>query len=187
MKAEMISESTLKVTLTAEDMSVHNLSYEELTAKGAQCRKTLEKLLTGLDPSKNAIAAARLLGEERRLFVEAFRRMDGGCMLYVSAAASPKRQKPLLDESREASPIQFQTFSQSALEQLLRCLEMEKEQGALFTSRLFRKGECFRLAVIPQNTCRTRLLRIFSEFGEAITGELAAAYTEEHFELIVDS
>lgn len=185
MKAEMISASTLKVTLTAKDMSEYQLCYEELTAKGDRCRKTLEKLLSGLDPSDGA-AAARLLGEEQRLFVEAFRRMDGGCMLYVSAITSGQRRRSLLDEAQDASPVMFQSFCREDLERLCRCLEKEREQGAQFTSRLFQSGSCFRLAVIPQNTCRARLLRLFSEFGEAITGELAAAYTEEHFKLIVD-
>lgn len=182
MKIDIISKSTLKVTLTAADMNEYKLCYEELTGKGSGCRKALGRLLRDTNGPEGAAMAARL--SEDRLFVEAFRRMDGGCMLYVSAI-SAQRKKSVLDESREAAPIMLELSSQRELGQLCRCLLREKEQGAEFSSRLFMSKGVFRLAVVPENICRSVILRLFGEFGAAVCSELFAAFTEEHFKVLI--
>ena len=124
--------------------------------------------------------AARLLSEERRLFVEAFRRMDGGCMLYVSALGHKHKRV-----QEDIAPLLFEAGDERDLGRLCRCLLSERERGARFSSRLFTDGSRYRLEVIPQNTCRSRMIRVFNEFGVTIRDELTAAYTAEHYQVVV--
>lgn len=184
MRIDILSKTTLKLTLTADDMSNYDLCYEAFSQRGSECRKTLGRLLGDAEEAEVAEAAARLLGEERRLFVEAFRRMDGGCMLYVSALTGHKRSK-VREEYPDAAPILFEAASQRDLGSLCRCLLLERGRGAEFTSCLYTDGNIFRLEVIPQNTCRSRLIRLFNEFGSSLCDELLAAYTAEHFKVVV--
>lgn len=176
MRIDILSKTTLKLTLTAADMDDYDLCYESLSRRGSDCRKTLGRLLSSAEEDDGAAMAARLLSEERRLFVEAFRRMDGGCMLYVSALGH-KNRKPQAD----VAPLLFEAGDERDLGRVCRCLLDERERGARFSSRLFTDGKRYRLAVTPQNTCRSRIIRLFNEFGGAICDELTAAYTAEHY------
>ena len=183
MRIDILSKTTLKLTLTADDMSNYHLCYESLSEQGSDCRKTLGRLIKGAEEAEAAEAAARLLSQERRLFVEAFRRMDGGCMLYVSALNGQKRRKQ--QEEQDAAPILFETADQRDMGKLCRCLLLERKRGAKFSSRIFSDGVRYRLELIPRNTCRNRVIRLFGEFGGAICDELTAAYTAEHFRVVV--
>ena len=183
MRIDILSKTTLKLTLTADDMNNYDLCYEALAQRGDHCRKTLGRLLKGAEEADGAAMAARLLNEERRLFVEAFRRMDGGCMLYVSALTGHKRKEPQ-EEKQDVAPILFEAANERDVGRVCRCLLLERERGARFSSRLFTDGVHYRLEVIPRNTCRSRVIRLFGEFGGAICDELTAAYTEEHFKAV---
>lgn len=184
MKIDILSKTTLKLTLTPEDMDENQLCYEFFSRQGSRCRQTLGKLLKSSDKPEGAAMAARLLNNERRLFVEAFRRTDGGCMLYVSALE--RQSKKLLDEDCLVSPIIFKPCGEKELGFACRCLKLAQEQGARFHSRLFSDGSSYRLALIPMNTCTAKLVRMLKEFGEACSDELTAAFTEEHFRLIAE-
>lgn len=184
MKIDILSKTTLKLTLTAQDMSDNQLCYEYFSQQGSRCRQTLGKLLKGYDKPEGAAMAARLLNNERRLFVEAFRRTDGGCMLYVSALE--RQSKRLLDNSNPVSPIIFTPDNEKQLGIACRCLSRQEKQGAKYHSRLFSDGESYRLALIPINICGKRLVRLLNEFGRVNTDELACALTEEHFHVIAE-
>lgn len=182
MRIDILSKTTLKLTLTADDMNNYDLCYEAFSEHGSDCRKTLGRLLKQAEEAEAAAMAARLLSEERRLFVEAFRRMDGGCMLYVSALNGHKRKKTL---EEDAAPILFEAADLRDLGNVCRCLIALRERGARFSSRLFTDGACFRLELIPQNTCRSRVIRLFGEYGNPICDELTAAYTAEHCRVVI--
>lgn len=183
MRIDILSKTTLKLTLTADDMNNYDLCYEAFSGRGSDCRKTLGRLLGEAEEAEVAEAAARLLGEERRLFVEAFRRMDGGCMLYVSALTGHRHKK--LREEPDVAPILFEAADQRDLGSLCRCLLLERTGGAEFSSRLYTDGRSFRLELVPQNTCRSRLIRLMGEFGSPLCDELTAAYTAEHYRVAV--
>ena len=180
MRIDILSKTTLKLTLTADDMNDYDLCYEAFSQRGSDCRKTLGRLLKSAEEDDGAAMAARLLSEERRLFVEAFRRMDGGCMLYVSALGHKHKRV-----QEDIAPLLFEAGDERDLGRLCRCLLSERERGARFSSRLFTDGSRYRLEVIPQNTCRSRMIRVFNEFGVTIRDELTAAYTAEHYQVVV--
>ena len=104
-------------------------------------------------------------------------------MLYVSALSGSKRRKNR-EEDLDVAPILFEAANSGDLGKLCRCLLLERERGARFAASLYTDGKCYRLILLPQNTCRSRVIRLFREFGAAICDELIAAYTAEHFRVI---
>lgn len=185
MKIDILSKTTLKLTLTAEDMDKNSLCYESLSGEGKNCRQTISKLLKSDCKPEAAAMAARLLNNRPRLFVEAFKRMDGGCMLYVSALDRKSGRGEELLEG-EVSPLIFETDSGEDLGSACRCLVSEQQRGAKFSSALFYKGELYRLALIPKNTCKTRLKRILTEYGRVCADEMTAAVTEEYYKMLIE-
>lgn len=199
MRIDILSETTLKLTLTEADMEDSRLCYETLSKQDGDCRKALEKLIESSGSPKSAAFAAELLEEENKLLVEAFPSAEGGCFVYLSSLNRSRSKRKtlksrqssntsrLLDKDVEASPIIFETASGELLGKLCRCLSSEKEKGACFESKLFSDNAFYRLALTPLNTCSQRLTRILGEFGEAYCSELTAAYTQEYFCLLVNN
>lgn len=192
MKIDILSETTLKLTLTADDMNRHQLCYESLSKDGSnfkECRETLSRILKADSTPESEAMATQLMENGRRLFIEAFKRMDGGCMLYVSALDRSRKssRRQLLDKAEPSSPIIFETDSGEALGALCRCLVLEQLSGsAEFKSKLFADGQCYRLALTPLNTCASHIMRLMNEYGTADRNELSAAFTEEHFRIVAD-
>ena len=192
MKIDILSETTLKLTLTADDMNRHQLCYESLSKDGSnfkECRETLTRILKADPTPESKVMATQLMENGKRLFIEAFKRMDGGCMLYVSALERSRKgsRRQLLDKAEPSSPIIFETDSGEALGALCRCLVLEQLSGsAEFKSKLFADGQCYRLALTPLNTCASHIMRLMNEYGTADRSELSAAFTEEYFRIVAD-
>lgn len=204
MKIDILSETTLKITLTCEEMDKNKLCCRSLSAKDGKGRKALGKLLSDISSNETAALAVKLLEDKKHLLLEAFPKTDGGCMVYLSDLegiedniednidkntvnnANNKKEKGLLDISCKASPLIFETQSGEDLGLLCRCLLREKKQGAKFKSRLYAKDNFYRLAITPQNLCTGRIMRIMKEYGNAYDCELTAAFTCEYYHLIAE-
>lgn len=80
MQIDVLSPNTLKLTLTKIDMSDLDIKYESLSARNPETKRLLAHVLKNIQHDSQP--GFSLTGE--RLFVEAFPRADGGCMLYIS-------------------------------------------------------------------------------------------------------
>lgn len=76
MQFDSLSRSTVKITLSEEDMHRYSLCAESIAQKSDEAKRALACILK----------KARLLRgfNAQRLFLEAFPRAQGGCILYVS-------------------------------------------------------------------------------------------------------
>ena len=181
MKVDLLSQSTIKITLSAQDMSNYNLKYDRL-CRPEDDRRSLSRLFSVLRRQSPEAFASSAFANEKRLLVEAFPRCDGGCMLYVSS---------LYDCSVKKAPCEpvkliCRLYSLESLEGLCRLLSTEKQLAGLsFSSDLYQCGGEYRLAVTPHNACHRHIKRFFAEFGDTLSDELSAAATEERFKVTV--
>ncbi|MCL2087375.1 MAG: adaptor protein MecA [Oscillospiraceae bacterium] len=81
MQIDVLSQNTLKLTLTRLDMFDLDIKYESLSGKNPETKRLLSHVLKSIQLDKKV--GFDFSGE--RLFVEAFPRPDGGCMLYISS------------------------------------------------------------------------------------------------------
>ncbi|MCL1880618.1 MAG: adaptor protein MecA, partial [Oscillospiraceae bacterium] len=115
MQIDVLSQYTLKLTLTRYDMFDMDIKYESLSGTNPDTKRLLSHVLNLAKLDENA--GLDFTGE--RLFVEAFPRPDGGCMLYISSLfesktkagrgsfASPKlgESNPLQADCSVAEPL----------------------------------------------------------------------------------
>lgn len=186
MKIDILSKTTLKLTLTAEDMDDYSLKYENLSAKTAESRRTLCTILRELNSCGEICGGGEdFLTDEKRFFVEAFPRVDGGCLLYISTLFDRSGKKPYFSK-QPAAPIFCELSDDNELEKLCKRLEDGKSAGKLsFTSELYISGSVRRLALTPTTACHKHIEAIFEEHGTLLKGELAKACTDEYFELLI--
>lgn len=90
-----ISNSKLKIMLTAQDMEKYNLHTASVAVPDLQVRQILQRLLC------DAHVHMDFMGEDTRLYVQMFPCNGGGCELFISRLDS--LQKPGLPEPLSGS------------------------------------------------------------------------------------
>lgn len=88
LRIDILANNTVKITLGPLDMMEYDVSYEKLSRKSPDTRRMLSSLIDAVRSEK------KLDLSEGRLFIEAFPRGDGGCMLYISSLEQLS-EKPL--------------------------------------------------------------------------------------------
>ena len=178
MRIDVLSKSTVKVTMTAEDMSEYDIVYEQLTKKTAESRKIIAGLLSDLQHERRIFSSDENIAgdfflDERHFFIEAFPRMDGGCMLYISSLSENRKKRfvDILAPENPTASILCETDAENlgALGRaLLNARTLEK---ADFESRLLQGEKNWCLVLMPKAACISRLEEISSEFGRMIKDE----------------
>lgn len=78
MIIEIISSSTIKIVLDQDDMAIYNIDFDKLDRSNPETKRLLIDLIDIIKFEKDVDLA------EKKLFVEAFPKDDGGCLLYLS-------------------------------------------------------------------------------------------------------
>lgn len=78
MVIQIISSNTIKITLDEYDMSTYDISFEKLDRSSPETKRLLIDLIQNIHEEKSIDLSSE------RLFVEAFPKDDGGCLLYLS-------------------------------------------------------------------------------------------------------
>jgi len=187
MQIDVLSQNTLKLTLSRLDMFDLDIRYESLSGKNPDTKRLLSHVLKTVKLDKNS--GVDFTGE--RLFVEAFPRPDGGCMLYISCLLEsgntgiqplPTAQANRVKAKKTNPTFLYQFASISDLEGACRALSWQRSRGTInFTSSLFFGNGHYRLLI---NTANKKLITAtVGEYGRAIDVK-EAAVTKEHYKLL---
>ncbi|MCL2633466.1 MAG: adaptor protein MecA [Oscillospiraceae bacterium] len=191
MQIDVLSQNTLKLTLSRLDMFDLDIRYESLSGKNPDTKRLLSHVLRTVKLDKST--GIDFSGE--RLFVEAFPRPDGGCMLYISCLTDEKlkapEKKPITQIRRLTPKTRLSDIDVPARGILCRFDNLETLKGACaglswqlnlgtaqFTSTLYGNGNEYRLYISGETPNS-----VLSEYGEIIENEFA--YTAEHYTLLI--
>lgn len=185
MKIDYLSETTLKLTLTAEDMKDYELDYAELSQSSFKSRRRLCGLLRELCNEGALCTSSSFFLDDKRFFVEVFPRVDGGCLLYVSVLPDKDgRQGSFSSEPKATGCLICELEASEPLKKL--CYELERERKRIdFSSALYSDGKSLRLVLVLHGALSKQLEASVSRFGRLIKGELDAAFTAEHFKTVI--
>ena len=177
MKIEALTDETIIVELSDDDMKNLNITYEEMDYSKVETKRVIWTILS---------RARRTLGRELdtsgRLFVEAMRRESGGCVLFFSVDREEKRQrraKRYLVKKGEYITCEFENVSF-----LLACAQRLSACGC--ESRLYNLDGKYRL-LVRTLTGINRVKLCLNEFGRVI-GESAmlTEFTDEHWHCLAE-
>lgn len=169
MTIKQISASTIKVSLSAEELASYHVAFGILDNDEPETRRLFSSLLTEIE----AVCGRTLKSE--RLFVEAFARGDGGCLLYLSVLEESK------DDSSDSESGLLLLKADSDQLQSLSLLGIEILNRSTEASALYENGDCYCLVLRPKAEESRRLEQFLREFGSVYRGNsLLCAYTVEH-------
>lgn len=172
MHIEIISDSTIKVSLNKKDFEDFDIKYSELNRTNPKTREFLLELLEIIQLEKGVDLCSE------KLFIEAFISEDGGCLIYISATGGKIRnQKTVTPE------LTCEVFSPESLPLLARKL-FNDYSHILHESDLYEDRQCFRLILTVFTGTEERLLSLLREYGTVSEDSVHAAYTREHFKAL---
>lgn len=191
MNIEVLAGNTVKITLDRNDMTDYDVKYENLSKKSPDTKRLLIELLSAVRLEKNLDLGTG------RLFIEAFPRNDGGCMLYISSiggTSSMKTDEEIIESIMEetsyasAKPSTLVCESDTAEEMgelCRRLLEFVKDSvSSLYVSQ--EKVPVFRLIITQTESFRPIVMRLISEYGKIVGASDSAAETEEYFKCVIN-
>ncbi|MCL2077071.1 MAG: adaptor protein MecA [Oscillospiraceae bacterium] len=206
MQIDILSSNTLKLTLSRLDMFDLDIKYESLSGKNPETKRLLTHVLKTIRLDN----LDRKFGfdfSSDRIFVEAFPRPDGGCMLYVSSLEtdnSRRRKVPVKARDTHLSPespysykresrktlLIFETRGAKELGGVCRSLCLQKRWERLnFESSLYlceNGGNKYRLLIKEDSSKQLLISGIAKEYGELICGEREFIYTKEYYKAIIE-
>ncbi|MGN0598138.1 MAG: adaptor protein MecA [Ruminiclostridium sp.] len=179
MKIDVLSNSTVKITLSGGDMKEYDLRYENLSRKSPDTKRLLGEVLKAVSLESDIFFDANA----DRLFIEAFPRSDGGCMLYISSLEEEEKpSKPKRSKAAEKVCPLLICFVDGveSLGGLCRNLcSLKGREGICFSSSVYSEGGSYWLTVEAE--CDTaRLEAVMREYGNVYSDRLAAAALAEH-------
>lgn len=175
MKIDVISENTLKVTLSELDMNELDIPFSDFSCYTSGGKASLARILRFAEQSKSF----RFPSGSERLFVEAFPRCGGGCLLYISASNDPKSKKR---DKNELLPVVCRLSSFDDAVRLCSVLyRLCKSRGIKTESGVFSDGREYRLAVSAESRFCHVIEHCMGEFGDVLADKLEYALTAEHF------
>ena len=168
MNIQKLDSCRLKIYLEKQDLQSMDITFEQLNYDSAPTKQMIGDLLdaakiqTGFD------------ADNRKLFIEAFQTLSGGCTLYFTLLGNEDaRPQPV---KKGVCVVEFQQLEDAA-----KALGTLKNPRAFCQSKLYAYNQAYRLilyANYPLDKDKTRKL---TEFGTVIgRGSLCAAFTAEH-------
>ena len=201
MQIDVLSQNTLKLTLSRLDMFDLDIKYETLSGKNPDTKRLLSHVLRTVRLDKGS--GVDFSGE--RLFVEAFPRPDGGCMLYISNLNEENKGKPPAVHRPRTHTLnikprpreQSKSFESSKSILLCRFDSVKELDGACkslawqstnsglrFESALYENQGEYRLLLRCDN--RKLVSSIIAEYGESLNPDYELPFTYEHYNLLTD-
>lgn len=156
MKYDALSRNTVKITLSEEDMKEYSLCAESIVRRSPETKAELTRLLKTM----------KLFGESspERLFLEAFPKNGGGCVLYVSNLEDETDADFSFFSEKGNIPLMCSIKRLDALIRLCKGLKVFfPEAGA----SVYRNGSFYVTVVEAPPKKAGRMLHFLSEYGEA--------------------
>lgn len=179
MQYDSLSRHTVKITLSEEELKEYSLCAETLSSRTVETKRNLARLLKRMKLFSGYKA--------ERLFLEAFPRAGGGCILYVSSLGERGAERSA-ESAEYAAPAEQRYEVMCAVEGLslfirlcagIACLCGEADTRAY----AFEDGS-YRLVLSGKKREAEAAKRFMNEYGEAVTDFLQIRSAAERGKLI---
>lgn len=198
MELIVISESKLKIMLTADDMENYSISNEDLSYERKDTRRVFGRILnearekTGFD------------SDSSNLFIQVYPSKNGGCEIYVTVSVETSDRKPTQDKrqkDKNAPPKKKKEYcvylfdsmanAISACKVLLEC--GYKNESRLYVEKVMAGSRYYLVlqeetAQVSQGKKKKSVSKsdLANEFGRRIGGKEKVIYIKEHARAVLE-
>ncbi|MCM1333708.1 MAG: adaptor protein MecA [Bacteroides sp.] len=180
MQYDSLSRHTVKITLSEEELREYSLCAETLSSRTVETKRNLARLLKRMKLFSGYKA--------ERLFLEAFPRADGGCILYVSSLAPNDRSAAslLYPDGGETAEQRCEVLcAVESLSLLIRlCAGLSRFYGEADTRAYALEGGRYCLILSGKKRDADAARRFMNEYGETATDFLRIRSAAERGRLV---
>lgn len=180
MQIDIIGSDTVKVTLNKAEMLCYNIRFENIDCKSPEMKAFILDIIGIIKVRKNLDLDAK------RLYIEAFPKKDGGCMIYISPIEEQEKNQIIKTKSAYTSVIaEFNDFELA--------VKLSKKLAKSFnhiihSSSLYEKNNCYRIIIEVFSKLEARICSVACEYGASFEKSLLAfAETREHYNCLISS
>lgn len=180
MKYDSLSRNTVKITLSEAELREYSLCAETLCARTAETKRGLARLLKRMKLFSGYKA--------ERLFLEAFPRADGGCILYVSSLGANIGETVRIgaESAGEAPGTRYEVMGRvESFPLLVRlCAGLCRFCGNAETRVYAYEDGSYRLILSGDRRETEAAKHLIGEYGETVTDDLGIRAAAERGRLI---
>ncbi len=172
MLIEIISSNTIKVVLDEYDMAIYDISFDQLDRSSPETKRLLIDLIENINEEKNIDLS------DERIFVEAFPKDDGGCLLYLSMLGTNIKVTP--EKTSLYSSIICTVTDYAAL-QAICCNIFTMYSHITHNSELYFNDGSYYIILHTFKRADKKMRTFLSEYCEITgTGETDCSYIREY-------
>lgn len=171
---DALSRNTVRITMSEADMRRYSLKKEIVSGRTEENKRSLTRFLRRFQKESPLLCGVN----SERLFLEAFLRDEGGCVLYVSTLCDSA--ETAVNNTAAASEICCTCESFRDLTALCTLLM----QYSCPSSRLLMCGSGYCLIISCAEQDKERILRIMSEYGRVSVSAEEISSDEEQGKLL---
>ncbi|MBQ8727125.1 MAG: adaptor protein MecA [Oscillospiraceae bacterium] len=175
MISTLISNSTIKIFLSSEEMTLYKIKFDDLDKEKYETKVFILNLIEKIKNINNIDLS------NEKLYIEAFEQNNGSCLLYISIKGEKFKKK---DNISTEIVYEFKTLSDVTL--------ASKTLWANL-NHLFRESdflcsnENYRLIIKSYSKVREKIRNCLCEYGKEIgTDDISISVTREHYTMIIE-
>lgn len=185
MVIEVISSSTVKITLEKEDMLRYGIKFEMLNKTNIETKILLSSLIS-IVKSNETIEL-----DSERIYIEAFELNDGGCVIYISSfPEKPERitaRVIIPDKVTQEFYLTMEINSVKDLSKLISALPKEFVR-LVKESKLYFDNNNYRLVLKTTKKLDKQLEKWASNYCfQMDDGQIHASLTDEHWDCLIEN
>ncbi len=175
MISTLISNSTIKIFLSNEDMKIHNIKFDDLDKEKYETKLFILNLINEIKKINNIDLS------NEKLYIEAFEQSNGNCLLYISIKGEKFKKK---DSISSEIVYEFNTLYDAILASKI----IWKNSNHLFRESDFLcSNENYRLIIKSYSKVKEKIQNCLCEFGREIgIDDISASVTREHYTMIIE-
>ena len=177
MQFDIIGNNTVKITLNKADMLCYDFRFDCVDCNSPQMKEFIVEMVDNIKEKKNVDLDAK------KLYIEAFPKKDGGCLIYISPIE--EKTSPNLSPNLSYTDIIADFCDIEMLISLSKIL-IKKYPTFIQKCSLFSYHNTYRIILNVFSKAETKIASIISEFGDIIEkSPFEVASTCEYFSCVI--
>lgn len=174
MISTLISNSTIKIFLSSEEMRFYNIKFDDLDKEKYETRRFILNLINEIKSLNNVDLS------NEKLYIEAFEQNNGSCLLYISIKGEKFKKK---DNISSEIVYEFETLSDVIIASKI----LWKNMNHLFRESDFLcSNQNYRLIIKSYSKVKEKIRNCLCEYGKEIgTDDITASVTREHYTMVI--
>lgn len=177
MQIDLIGSDTIKITMNKTDMLCYDFDFETLDCDSPEMKNFIVRLLRIIKEKK------KIDLDSKKLYIEAFPKNDGGCMIYIS---------PMEEAQNTNHNYSAYTGIVCKFENIEKIIDLSKylhknQNHIIHSSSLYKQNTDYNLVIEVFSKLEAKIINAANEFGDDIRKDnVYCAYIKEHNSCIIN-